>query len=176
MVMNWLRFEDAFEFGHKLLVVRWTGRIVKWGLFHYHYLSKNLTASLTLLPWISGVEPYIQISCHGLALWFTTPVLLYVLWPQNRTRFYTALILTTLTIAIPNLLYQNTGWVQFGYRFALDYMPFLIVMLAISGRKFTKLFYALCIFAVIVNLFGAITFDRIRAFSPRANTAFFQPD
>jgi hypothetical protein len=177
MVMNWLRFENPFEFGHRHLQVRWTGRIVKWGLFHYHYLSRNLTASLALLPWLSGVKPYIQISHHGLALWFTTPVLVYVLFPKQRTRYYTALILTTLTIAVPNLLYQNTGWVQFGYRFALDYMPFLILMIALCGRKFGKLFYALCVFAVVVNLFGAVTFDRMNQFSPRgAGTAYFQPD
>lgn len=176
MVMNWLRFENPFEFGHKHLQVRWTGRIVKWGLFHYHYLSRNLTASLTLLPWISGVKPYIQISNHGLALWFTTPVLVYVLFPKHRTRLYTALILTTLTIAVFNLLYQNTGWVQFGYRFSLDYMPFLIVMIALTGRRFGKLFYALCIFAVVVNLFGAVTFDRMRQFSASRPTAYFQPD
>ncbi len=177
MVMNWLRFESPFEFGHKHLQVRWTGRILKWGLFHYHYLSRNLTASLTLLPWISGTSPFISISHHGLAVWFTTPVLLYVLFPRQRTRYYTALALTALTIAVPNLLYQNTGWVQFGYRFALDYMPFLILMLALSDRRFGRLFYALAVFALVVNLFGAITFDRIPQFSPRgAGTAYFQPD
>ena len=34
----------------------------------------------------------------------------------------------------PSLFYMNSGWVQFGYRFSLDYMVFLIVLLAIGGR------------------------------------------
>ena len=81
-------------------------------------------------------------------------------------------------IAVPNLLYQNSGWVQFGYRFSLDYLPFLLLMLAACGRKFGKLFVALCVFALVVNLFGAVTFDRMRQFYPsgRAINAYFQPD
>ena len=178
MAMNAARFDDPFEFGHKHLQVRWTGRILKWGLFHYHYLAHNLAVALTLLPWLSAKPPYLQISLHGLAIWFTTPMLLYILWPKKRDRFYVALAVTAACVAAPSLLYQNSGWIQFGYRFALDYMPYLMVMLAASGRRFGKFFIALFVFAVAVNLFGAVTFDRIRMFYPggRAAMELFQPN
>ena len=176
MAMNYARFDNPFEFGHKLLKVRWTGRIERWGLFNYHYLARNLATAFTLLPWISTSKPYIQISNHGLALWFTTPVLLYILWPTVRTRFYTALAVTAAVTAVPSLLYQNSGWVQYGYRFALDYMPFLILLIAASGRRFGKLFLTLCAFSVVINLFLAVTFDRINAVKPKASTAYFEPD
>ena len=178
MWMNAVRFDNPFEFGHRHLQVRWTDRILKWGLFHYHYLARNLAVALTLLPWVSGNEPYLQIGRHGLAIWFTTPAFLYLLWPKQMNRFYMAMFVTVLCVAIPSLLYQNSGWVQFGYRFSLDYMPFLMVMLASGGRRFDRLFIGLCIFGLIVNLFGAITFDRVRKYYPggRAATAYFQPN
>lgn len=177
MILNAARFDNPFEFGHGLLKVRWSGRIEKWGLFNYHYLARNLAVSLTLLPWISTTKPYLQISNHGLALWFCTPVLFYIIWPVIRSRLYTALLISAAAVALPSLLYQNSGWVQFGYRFALDYMPFLIILIAASGRKFGRLFITLCAFSVVVNLFIAITFDRIKSVSPsKSPTAYFEPD
>ena len=58
------------------------------------------------------------------------------------------------------LLYQNTGWRQFGYRFSNDYAPLLFVLLAIGKRPFTWLFWTFAAWGVVVNAFGAITFDR----------------
>ena len=177
MVMNWARFDDPFEFGHKFLQIRWRGRIETWGLFNYHYLTRNLMVSMTLLPWLSAQEPYIGISRHGLAIWFTTPVVLWVLWPKARSWFYTFLAVTALAVAIPSLIYQNSGWIQFGYRFSLDYTVFFMLMLAATGRKFGKLFLALAVFAVAVNLFGAITFDRHWEYYPSVSTkTYYQPD
>ena len=45
------------------------------------------------------------------------------------------------------LFYQNSGWVQFGYRFSLDYMVFLIALLAVGGNR-------LGVFAKLLILFG----------------------
>ena len=66
------------------------------------------------------------MSWHGLAMWVTTPVLFYLPWPRMRGRLHRALWITVACVAIPDLLYQNSGWVQFGYRFSLDGGPALV--------------------------------------------------
>lgn len=159
-IMNQVRFGDPTEFGHGHLKVIQSARIAKWGLFHYHYLARNLGIVLTSMPWLSAQAPHIKVSMHGLALWVTTPAFLWLLWPRALTREYAWLALTLLCLALPSLLYQNSGWVQFGQRFSVDYAPVMILMLAVGGRPFRKLFTAALVFAVVVNLFGAITFDR----------------
>jgi hypothetical protein len=58
------------------------------------------------------------------------------------------------------LFYQNTGWQQFGYRFSNDYSVFLFALLAIGGRRLGALFWTLAVWSVVVNAFGAATFDR----------------
>jgi hypothetical protein len=63
-------------------------------------------------------------------------------------------------VALPSLLYQNSGWIQFGYRFSNDFAPFLFAMIAVSGRRLAAPFYALGAAAIAVNGFGAITFQR----------------
>jgi len=160
MVYNAVRFGSPTEFGHTYLDVRQQAQIEQWGLASYHYLGRNLTVALTLLPEWLGRAPWIQIGGHGLALWVTTPLLLFLLWPRDRPAIHRALWLTVACVALPSLLYQNSGWVQFGYRFSLDYMVFLVMLLAIGGRPLGRLGKTLIIIGLLVNLFGAVTFDR----------------
>jgi hypothetical protein len=179
MWMNHARFENAFEFGHTYLQIRWRDRIEKWGLFNFHFFAKNLAVYVAALPWLSAIPPFIKISRHGLALWFTTPHLLLAPFPKRAVNAtMVGLFVAVGAVAILNLCYQNSGWVQFGYRFALDYMAGLFVLLALGGRRFGVGFYALLVFAIAVNTFGAITFDRAWLYydeDPSQNV-IFQPD
>jgi hypothetical protein len=160
MVFNLVRFGSPTEFGHSYLQVRQQAQIEQYGLASYHYLARNLAVAFTLLPDLLPRPPYVQISGHGLALWFTTPVLVLVLWPRERGPLHRPLWLCVAAVALPSLLYQNSGWVQFGYRFSLDYLVLLIVLLAVGGRPLTRTVKALIIAGIAINLFGAITFDR----------------
>ena len=67
---------------------------------------------------------------------------------------------------------------QFGPRFALDYLPLVFVLVALSGRRFGRAFWACAIFAVVVNTFGAVTFNRHHQFYDDDPTqrVIFQPD
>lgn len=178
MWFNAARFDDPFEFGHSHLRIRWATRIEKWGLANYHYLAKNLAVFLAALPWISAVSPYLKISRHGLALWFTTPHYLGVLWPKRTSATYVALAIGAGAVALLDLCYQNSGWIQFAYRFSLEYAVVLVALLAIGGQRQTLVWKALFVFAVVVNLFGAVTFDRMPEFYDHDSTqqVIFQPD
>jgi hypothetical protein len=178
MVHNLARFGDPFEFGHSFLQIRWRPRIETWGLFSYHYLGRNLGVFLASLPWLSAEAPHLKISLHGLALWFTTPHLLLVLFPKRVTVTWVAASLAAGAVCLLDLLYQNSGWVQFGYRFALDYLPLAFALIAMTGRRFGPVFWSLAVFAVAVNAFGAATFDRAWRFydDDGSQTRIFQPD
>lgn len=160
LLHNYLRFKQWGEFGHKYLNIVWQDRIQRFGLFNYHFLSRNLSAALTLLPRIQPEAPYVKVSVHGMSLLVTSPFLVYLLRPAQRNTLAPALWLTVLLTALPPLLYQNSGYVQFGYRFSLDYMVFFMMLLAIGGRPITRVWKALIVVAIAVNLFGALTFDR----------------
>lgn len=158
---NYARFGEITEFGHSYLAVRQQAQMERFGLFNLHYLGRNLAVALTLLPELSTSPPFVSISGHGLAVWVTTPALLLLLWPKARGTWFRPLWATVALIAGFTLLYQNSGWVQFGYRFILDYLTLLMVLLAVAGRSFGRVGKALIIAGVVVNLFGAITFHRV---------------
>jgi len=180
-VHNQLRFGDPFEVGYRFLGIAWQHRIEKWGLFGYHYLAKNLGVVLTSLPFWTpkGGVPF-QINLHGLALWITTPAYLWLLWPQRRAVPQRALWITVACVALPTLLYQNTGWLQFGYRFSNDYAVFLFALLAVGGYRFGRLFRVCACAAVLLNAFGAGTFGRPRYaayyFQDNTQRTVYQPD
>jgi hypothetical protein len=145
--------------------VQWQERISRFGLFNYHFLSRNLAAALVLLPRVMARAPFVKISQHGMSLLVTSPNLAYTIMPQERNHLTRPLWLTIAAAAIPSLLYQNSGYIQFGYRFSLDYMVYFVVLLANGNRRFTPLFKGLIVAAFGINLFLAITFDRYMGFS-----------
>lgn len=174
---NYARFGDPSEYGHRFLMIRWIHRIEEWGLFSYHYLARNLTAHFTSLPWFGDAPPYLTISRHGLALWIVSPALLYLFYPARMSLRLFALLAAIVPVFALDLLYQNTGWVQFGPRFILDWLPLGIVALALMGRRFGRLFTGLVLLSILVSSFGAITFDRHPAFydDDLTQERFFQP-
>jgi hypothetical protein len=160
MVYNAARFASPTEFGHSYLAVRQQGQMEESGLFSYSYLSRNLAVAFALLPQLSTDSPHLVIGGHGLALWFTTPILFFLLWPRERGTWHWPLWITVAMVAVPSLFYQNSGWLQFGYRFALDYMVLLIALLAIGGRPLGRTGQVLIGVGIAINLFGAVTFGR----------------
>ncbi len=161
LLLNVVRFGAPLEFGYRFLTVAWRARIERWGLMDLHYLPRNLSVLLGGLPWSGGASPFpLRINAHGLALWFTTPLYFWLLWPRRRRSPHLALWVTVACVAVPTLLYQNSGWAQFGYRFSNDYAVFLFALLALGGRRFGKLFWFCALWSVAVNTLGALTFDR----------------
>jgi hypothetical protein len=157
---NAARFGDPGEFGHAFLSGGAGDRVRSYGMFSFAYLNRNLLSALVAMPRLMAEAPYVMVSNHGLGMLATTPFLFLLLWPVERRPLRVALWLAVACAAVPGLFYQNTGWVQFGFRFALDYLPYLFALLAISGRKLDRTFYLLLAVAILVNLFGAITFGR----------------
>ncbi len=177
--LNHARFGDAFDSGYQYLTVAWQARMKTWGLFHYHYLSRNLGVVLSMLPWVGHDVPF-QINAHGLALWFTTPLYFWLLWPRRVAALHWALWITVACVAVPTLFYQNTGWAQFGYRFSNDYAVFLFALLALGGRPLRSLFALAAAWSIAINSFGACTFGRKHYkkyyYFDGSQTKFYQKD
>lgn len=178
MWFNAARFEDPFEFGHTYLQINWRSRIERWGLFNYHFFGKNLAVFSGSMPWLSLEWPHLMISRHGLALWVTTPAILLTLWPKRVSPTIVALWAAVIPVAILDLMYQNSGWIQFGYRFALDYLILVFALMALTRRRFGIGFAVLMAWSIAINTFGAITFDRAGAYydGDNSQSTIFQPD
>jgi hypothetical protein len=52
----------------------------------------------------------------------STPALILIIWAPWRERIIQAAALAIGLVAFPSLLYYNTGYLQGGYRYALDFL------------------------------------------------------
>jgi hypothetical protein len=155
--MNWARFGSPFDFGHAHF---WNNRvnpdIQRYGLFSLHYLERQLHSAFTRLPHVTSGR--LTYDPNGMSLLVTTPLFAFLLWPRERPRLHRILWLTVAATALPGFMYQNTGYVQFGYRFSLDYTPYLFALLALGGRPMGAGFWAAGLAGVAVNVWGALAF------------------
>ena len=88
---------------------------------------------------------------------FTSPGLLLALRADGRDRRSWLLLGATVLVLIPTLLYYGGGWLQYGYRYFLDSIPFVwaLVALGIVHRGPIRLWgWVLIGFGVLVGLGG----------------------
>lgn len=153
---NWARFGQPAEFGYQYLDWRVDPTFMRWGLFDYVYLERNLHALLASLPVLLPVFPYVAYHPEGMSLLLTTPALLLLPTLRNWTLTAKAALLASGLILLPALFYANTGFVQYGYRYAADFLPYLILAMGLAGlRVRTWSVKALILFGAAVSLWGA---------------------
>jgi hypothetical protein len=134
------------------------------GLFSVSHLGTNLDYLLTHLPTLfirtanGGIEWVIPPRPDGLgmSILVTSPGLLVAVWAPWRSRMAVGLGATALAVLIPSLLYYGGGWLQYGYRYALDSIPFVMALLglAVARRGLPGWGKVLIVFGVGVNLLG----------------------
>ena len=61
-----------------------------------------------------------------------------------------------VAIAVVNLMHFSQGWVQFGYRFSNDFIPFALILVALGASRLGRLWLLILLVAVsiVVNLWG----------------------
>ena len=108
------------------------------------------------------------------------PRYLALLWPRRRDALVVALALAVAGPLVMNLMYQNSGWSQFGYRFSNDYAVLLFVLLAVAGPKLGRVAAALAAWGLVWNTFGAVSFERSAYakyyFQDGSQQIVYQPD
>ena len=74
----------------------------------------------------------------GTSILLSAPGLLLALFAfrwRGRTRLGIGTAVAVVLIAVFNLGHFSQGWVQWGYRFSLDFLPFLLPMVALGAAR-----------------------------------------
>jgi len=73
--------------------------------------------------------PFVEADLWGMSIFITSPVFFLLFTLAYRKKESILLLLTSFIIMIPILLYFGIGWIQFGYRYSLDFLPYLFITL-----------------------------------------------
>ena len=152
------RFGSPFESGYGLATLpEWLQNLRNQGLFSISHVSMNFDYLFLKMPDFTADFPYFRPDGLGMSVMFTSPGLLLALRAPRRDRRSWLLLGATILVLIPTLLYYGGGWLQYGYRYFLDSIPFVwaLVALGIVHRGPIRLWgWVLIGFGVLVGLGG----------------------
>ena len=155
---NWVRYGSVFDLGYyhpQYVNEPWFAR----GRFDITYVPRHLRAIFLDLPAWTGEFPYLRPRAAGMALVLTTPAFLYAVRARLDGLCRAALVALAL-VAIPLASHGTTGWSQFGYRFALDALPALVLLTASGMReRLSRVKVGVIAVCVLVNLWGVLSFN-----------------
>jgi len=159
LAYNQARFGSWFDFGY--VTINGAEQIVRdvqtYGMFNVHFIPINLNAMFSLFPQVLSQSPYIVPTRDGVNIWLTTPALLYLLRKQSMPLWKVGALVSILLSLGMLLLYHNTGAFQFGYRYLMDFiLPLLLLLAAGLGAKAPRFFQFLVLLSGVIYLLGTI--------------------
>ncbi len=89
--------------------------------------------------WFNPACPLLLPRDTGMSIVLTSPGYLLILpalrWGYGHSRLVTGAALAVLFIGLINLMHFSQGWVQFGYRFSNDFVPWALLLVAIGLER-----------------------------------------
>jgi hypothetical protein len=131
---NQVRFGTPFESGYALATLPpFLEQQRAKGLFSLAHVPMNLDYFLLHIPRPLSTPPFFQPDGLGLSVLFTSPGLLFATqadWRRPRSWW---LLGATVAVLVPTLLYYGGGWLQYGYRYFLDSVPFVMALCGLAA-------------------------------------------
>ena len=93
----------------------------------------NLDYFLLHLPRLIPAPPFFRPDGLGMSVLITSPGLLFATQADWRRPRAWWLLGAAVAVLIPTLLYYGGGWLQYGYRYFLDSVPFVIALCGLAA-------------------------------------------
>jgi hypothetical protein len=170
-IYNLARFGSFLEQGYSYQLSQGGALIARgYGLFNLIHLPGNLYYFLIAAPTpvlkdgISRVLrfPYLKFDPWGMGIFYTSPYFLYLFFLKYKDQISKIFLFTVLVVSMPIFLYYGIGVFQFGYRYSLDFLPYLFLILIKNYREqkgnLSFGFKALIITSTLFNLYLLATY------------------
>ena len=158
---NDARFGDVTQSGLDIQIrtagnPRFQKEYEQYGAFSLHYWPKNFKHYFWNCRFPRDNDGRLSYDGDGNSVFLMTPPLLYIFLAWRRwTAFAAALLAGVVPLVAMLLLFNGTGWVQFGPRYLLDATPLLLLLVAIGMRgRLTLASCGLVVVAIAVQLYG----------------------
>ena len=166
---NYLRFGTPLDVAYSMHTISEAkARVSPWfdqGLLSLSYIPHHLYTFLLHPPALIESRPYIVPSMAGLSVFITTPAFIFAFAAGVKSRLALACWLAILPTALLIFTKSGTGWTQFGYRYALDFYPFLL-LLTFKGMPDRLRWYhkLLIVLGILVNLWGVLFLNKLELY------------
>jgi len=163
-VYNFARFQNPLESGYSFQV---NGFGIPYSMWDVPGNTPGPAVSLSNIPnhlWIflAGLPSFRGI---GTSILLISPFLSYLLRVPRWDLTNKLIAISILPVLLLDLAFRSTGFEQMGYRFSLDFFPFLFWLLMRSRINLTGKFRGLIFFATVIDL--TLTFYHMATISLR---------
>jgi hypothetical protein len=156
---NAARFGSPLESGYALAALpAWLEAERRQGLFSLAHVPMNIDYLFLHLPSVIPDPPFLKPDGLGLSVFLTSPGLALAAFADWRSPRARLLLGTAVAVLVPTLLYYGGGWLQYGYRYFLDSVPFLVALAGLAVARSGRLSWwwrGAIAFGVLVNAGGA---------------------
>jgi hypothetical protein len=156
---DWVRFGSPTETGYTIAWLTPPLQALRdQGLFSTTHVPTNLALFLGGGYSIRDAFPWLVPSNQGQSILLTMPALLIAVGTSLRERLNLVLWGAVIVTAVPVFLYYGGGGANtYGYRYAMDFVPFLVALVAIALRdRFGNLEKALIGLSVAFVCYGYV--------------------
>jgi hypothetical protein len=162
MIYNFMRFGVFWDKGYLLIPGVLDEPWFSNGIENIVYIPRNLQTALWSFPNFLDQKPFIEPNWNGLSLWITTPAFIFAFFAPIKKRVVQFLWGAILPIFLFVLAHGSNGFAQFGYRFSIDFYPFLILLTALGAEKtgLKKIHWIVLFVGVVVNLWGVLWINK----------------
>jgi hypothetical protein len=130
------RFGSPFEGGYAISLLYERTLIARraLGVFSLAQVPENIRLAVLTFFGTKRSFPFLVPDPHGLSMLLVSPGLLVALEAGFRQPLQRTLWAATALVAIPVFLYYGGGYIQYGFRYSLDFTPFLVALVALGVR------------------------------------------
>ncbi len=158
---NFIRFDSFFDFGYRTMNVGdyLKPALTEYGQFHPRFIVNNLKTMFFALPFWNPACGLPAPSGDGMSIFITTPALIFLYKARGKSLWVWGAWLSLLLLTLPLLFYFNNGSFQFGFRFLMDLILPMLVLLAFgAGERLSVPMRLFILAGVLVNYYGILWF------------------
>jgi hypothetical protein len=136
-LFNWARFGSPTETGYAISFLPQPGLEARreLGLFSVLQVPENVRLAFLTGFKPLGHAPFFTADPYGLSMLLVSPGLLTAVWAGFQRVDARLLWIAAALVAAPVFLYYGGGYFQYGFRYTLDFTPFLVALVAMgTGR------------------------------------------
>ena len=134
---NFARFGNPVDNGYKRLILLATNDVdpKTFGLFSLHYVRTNVYLYFSKLPDRLPRFPWFDPDLGGFSILVSTPAMVLALAADYSRRINLLALVAAAAIQGLYLTYYYSGFSQFGCRYSVDYLPFMMLLVAAGAKR-----------------------------------------
>ena len=105
---------------------------IRFDMFDVRNIPLHLYTIFLMPPEFHPDWSILRPSPYGMSVLLTSPAFIYAAFVKRDDPLKLGSWMAIGLVSIPLITYFNQGWFQFGYRFLLDFAPFLLILTALG--------------------------------------------